>query len=117
MNLRLPGNASECLNFMFLHFAKLPWFVWTAAALIPLGTIGYVVKFYSTYWRFVAVWKYAALLTFFQLALFLASFAFIPPFAFILNIVALPYGYYLFGSTLERVRIDSTLGSKTLPGS
>jgi len=106
MGLRLPGNASEFLRIMLLRLSNLPWFIWTAAALLPLGTMAYVLKFYSKHLGSLALWRWAALLALIQIALFLVSFAFIPAFAF---------GYYLLDRKLKKFQIASSIGSPTLP--
>jgi len=115
MDLRLPGNASEFLTIVLQGLSNLPWFIWTAAALLPLGTMAYVLRFHSKHLRTFAPWGWTALLALIQVALFLASFAFIPAFAFIANVAALPFGYYLLERRLEKVQIASSIGSPTLP--
>jgi hypothetical protein len=115
MDLRLPGNASEFLRIMLPRLSNLPWFLWTAAALLPLGTMAYVLKFYRKHLGSLALWRWAALLALIQIALFLLSFAFIPAFAFIANVAALPFGYYLLDRRLKKFQITSSIGSPTLP--
>src|SRR5581483_112745 len=100
---------------MLLHLLNLPWFTWTAAALLPLGTIAYVLKIYRKHCRSLAVWRRAALLAFVQIAFLLLSFAFIPMLAFIANIVALPFGYYLLDSSLKKLQVTSNIDSAGLP--
>ena len=100
---------------MLLRLLNLPWFVWTAAALLPLGTIGYALKFYRKYCRSLALWGRVAVLGFFQVMLFLVSFALIPSFAFIVNVVALPFEYFLLESRLKKLQIVSRLESGELP--
>jgi hypothetical protein len=100
---------------MLLRLSNLPWFIWTVAALLPLGTIAYVLKFYRKHSRSLAVWRMAAFLAFIQITLFLLSFAFIPSFAFLVNIVALPLGYYLLDSGLKRLQITNNIDSAVLP--
>jgi len=100
---------------MLLRSSSLPWFVWIAAALLPLGTVAYVLKFYRKHCRSTAVWTRAAILTLVQIALFLFSFAFSPWLAFFANIVALPFEYYLFDSSLKRHQIASSIDSSVLP--
>jgi hypothetical protein len=117
MDLRLRGSASDLLKvgIMLLRLSNLPWFTWTAAVLLPLGTIAYVLKFYRKHCRSLAMWRMAAFFALIQIALLLLSFAFIPAFAFLANIVALPFGYYQLDSSLKRIQITSNIDSATLP--
>ena len=57
----------------------------------------------------------AAFLAFVQIALLLLSFAFIPAFAFIVNVVALPFEYYLLDQRLEKLQIVSSIQTGVLP--
>jgi hypothetical protein len=100
---------------MLLRLSNLPWFIWLAAALLPLGTIAYVFKYYRSHCRSLAVWRRAAFLALSQISVFLLSFAFIPAFAFIANVVALPFEYYLLDSSLKRLQITSSVESGVLP--
>jgi uncharacterized membrane protein len=117
MDLRLRGSANSLLKvrIMLLRLSNLPWFTWTVAALLPLGPIAYVLKFYRKHCRSLAVWRMASFLAFIQIALLLLSFAFIPTFAFLANVVALPFGYYLLDSSLKRLQITSNIDSAVLP--
>jgi hypothetical protein len=48
------------MGIVLLRLSNLPWFIWTGAALLPLGTIGYVLKFDRKDCRSLAVWRMAA---------------------------------------------------------
>lgn len=113
MGPQLPGNVSEFLTIMLMRLSNLPWLIWTIAPLLPLGTMGYVLKFYGKHLGSLALWGWAALLALIQIALFVVSFAFIPTFAFIANIVALPFGYYLFDKRLKKLQVLSSIESPT----
>ena len=93
---------------MLSRSSSLAWFVWTAAALFPLGTLAYVVKFYRKHCRSLAVLTRATILTLAQIALFLLSFAFSPWLAFFANIVALPFEYYVLDSSFKKLGIVSS---------
>jgi hypothetical protein len=84
---------------------RLPIVIWVISALLPLGTVGYVVRFYSTNLRSYLLWTRALVLSLLQIAVFLLSFALIPRLAFLLNVAALPFEYYLLDKSLKRLRI------------
>jgi hypothetical protein len=84
-----------------LHLSSLPWFVWIAVPVLPLGVVAYVSKFYSRYLGSSIVWGRAAILVLIQIALFLLSFAIIPRLAFFINVLALPFEYRLFDKNLK----------------
>jgi hypothetical protein len=92
-----------------LHPSGLPWFVWTAAALLPFGAAADAHKFYRNHRGSLILWTRVAVLALVQVALFLLSFAFFPRLAFVINIVALPFGYHLLDSNLKDRGIERNL--------
>lgn len=103
------------LRVMLARLLNLPWFVWAVAALLPLGTTAYVLKFYRKHLGSLTLLGWTAVLALIQIALFLVSFALIPELAFIVNIAALPLGYHLLDRRLRKLRITSSIGAPTLP--
>ena len=95
-----------------LHSLGLPWFVWIATALLPLGTVTYALKFYRQCRGSLVLWTRVAFLALTQIVLFLLSFAFVPRLAFLINVVALPFEYYLLDSNLKHHGIERNVKGK-----
>jgi hypothetical protein len=95
-----------------LHLSGLRWFVWAAVPLVPLGTLTYALKFYRNHLRSSILWTRVASLALIQTAVFLFSFAFLPALAFLVNVVALPIGYYLLDRKLKHLGIERNIGGR-----
>ena len=95
-----------------LRSSGLPWFVWTAAALLPFGATAYAHKFYRNHRGSMILWTRVALLALVQVVLFLLSFAFFPRLAFLVYLVALPLGYRLLDSNLKDRGIERNVKGK-----
>jgi hypothetical protein len=87
--------------------------VWILVPLLPLGTVAYVLKYYRKHCGSVAVWTGAAIVGLGQMVLFALSFAFLPSLAFFVNIVALPFEYYLLDRGLRGLGIVGSIDRET----
>ena len=114
MGIRVLGDVQMIVKDggIVLHSSGLPTFVWMVAALLPLGAAAYALKFYRKHCGCLIVWTSVALLALVQTTLFLLSFAFFPRLAFFINIVALPFGYFLLDSNLKHYGIERNIDGK-----